>query len=317
MNYVKLGKSDLRVSKVGLGALQFGTQGYGISDKEEMKKIINRSLDLGINFIDTAEGYGNGTSERVIGEVLKERGDRNDIVIATKVRPGHLKYEYVIKAVEVSLKRLQTDAIDLYQVHHPSCYVPISETMNAMDKLLEEGKIRYVGVSNFPVSLTEEAIKSLENGEIISNQLQYNILSREIEKEILPHLRDRGLITIAYSPLSGGLLTGKYDENYEFPQDDLRSQWWLLCNKRNRTEMKPLIQIMNEIAEKHGATIPQVAISWLARIDDVFPIPGAKSADQAESNAKAAEWNMSDDEWKCITAASDKLELDKFGDFDD
>jgi aryl-alcohol dehydrogenase-like predicted oxidoreductase len=312
LRYRKFGKSDLKVSEVGLGALQFGTQGYGISDKEEMKKILNRSLELGVNFIDTAEGYGNGTSERIIGEVLKERGDRDDLILATKVRPGHLEYKNVIKAAEASLKRLQTNVIDLYQVHHPNCYVPVSETMRAMGKLLKDGKIRYVGVSNFPVCLTKESIATLEKGEIISNQLQYNILSRDIEKEIIPHLREEGVVTIAYSPLSGGLLTGKYDENFEFPNDDLRSQWTLLSNKNNRAKMKPIMQTMKEIAEKHETAIPQVAINWLLKMDDVFPIPGAKSVDQAESNAKASEWKMSDDEWRRITTASDKLELDEF-----
>jgi len=315
MEYRKLGKSDLKVSRIGLGGMQFGSAGIGIHDKKKMKEIINHALDNGVNFIDTAEIYGRGISESVIGETIKERGDRDDLVIATKVYPMHLNYKEVIKAAEWSLKRLQTEVIDLYQVHHPNCYVPISETMEAMENLLRDGKVRYVGVSNFQTCLTEETITSLKSGEIIANQLEYNILMRGIEQSILPHLRERGIVTIAYSPLSGGLLTGKYDETSEFPKEDRRSQWALLANKQNRLEMKPLLKIMKDIAEKYNATIPQVAINWLLKYDDVFPIVGAKSIEQIETNIGAAKWKMSDEEWNRITSASDKIKLDLFFEF--
>ncbi|MFQ6127370.1 MAG: aldo/keto reductase [Thermoplasmata archaeon] len=316
MEYKRLGKSDLKVSRIGLGGLQFGTQGYGISDKAMMKKIINYALDSGINFIDTAEVYAYGTSERVIGETIKERGDRDNLVIATKIFPENLRYKEVLKAADRSLKRLQTDVIDLYQVHHPHCIVPIAETMRALDELLKAGKVRCVGVSNFEASLTRQAMDSLKNGEIISNQVEYNVLIRDIEKEVLPFLRKAEIVTIAYSPLAMGLLTGKYDETTELPKEDRRANIPLFRKKANLRRLENLLGVMRKIAKVHNAGVPQVALNWLLRSDDVFPIPGAKSPEQVEINVSAMKWKMSGEEWKRITEASDKLELDLFFDFD-
>ncbi|MFQ5885334.1 MAG: aldo/keto reductase [Thermoplasmata archaeon] len=310
---MKLGKSDLKVSRIGLGTLQFGPAWIG--DKEIMKKVINCALDNGINFIDTAERYGLGISESVIGETIKERGDRDDLVIATKVSIIHLRYKDVIKAAEASLKRLQTDVIDLYQIHAPSCYTPTSETMKAMDELLKEGKVRYVGLSNYPVCRTKEAINCLKNGDIISNQVEYSVLMRDIEHEILPFLREAGIATIAYSPLAMGILTGKYDETTEIPKEDPRLGDPLFKNKENLGSVQPVISIMREIAEAHEATVAQVALNWLMRFDDIFPIPGAKTPEHVESNVDTMKWKLSEEEWNRITEASDKLDLNFFLDF--
>jgi len=312
MEYKKLGKSDLKVSRVGLGTWQFGTAGWRFLDREMMKKVVNESLDNGVNFIDTAEVYGNGVSEEVIGEVIKERGDRDNLVIATKVSGAHLRYKDVLKAAEHSLKRLQIDVIDLYQVHWPSSYVPISETMKALDELLKEGKIRYVGLSNFPVCQTKEAMESLKNGEIISNQIRYNVVQRDIEKELLPFMRKHGIVTIAYSPLAMGLLTGKYDESTEFPPEDFRANHPLFKNKNNFRQVLRVVEVMREIAEAHNATVPQVAISWLLKMDDIFPIPGAKSPEHVKQNVESVNLKLSDDEWRKITEISNKLDLEYF-----
>lgn len=315
MKYSKLGVSDLNVSRVGLGGLQFGTPGLSIGDEAGMKEVINTALDSGINFIDTAEIYAAGGSERVIGETVKERGDRDDLIIATKVFPEHMRYDDVIKAANASLKRLQTDVIDLYQVHHPNPIVPVAETMKAMDYLLREGKIRYVGVSNFDAAQTQRAIDSLKNGEIVSNQLEYSIIVRDVEKELLPYLREIGIATIAYSPLASGLLTGKYDEDTELPEDDRRARFPLFGKKENRRRVSALVHVMGEVAKAHDAKVPQVALNWLLKFDDVFPIPGAKTPSQAMSNANAAEWMMTEEEWERIAQASEKLELDLLFDF--
>lgn len=312
MEYRRFGKSDLKVSRIGLGSWQFGSPGWLFTDRNMMKKVVNQALDLGVIFIDTAEIYGDGVSEEVIGEVIKERGDRDDLVIATKVSGAHLQYRDVFKAAENSLKRLQIDVIDLYQIHWPSSYVPISETMKALDKLLKNGKIRYVGLSNFPVCSIKEAMESLKNGDIISNQIRYNIVQRDIEKEILPFMRKEGIVTIPYSPLAMGLLTGKYDESTEFPKEDLRSRHPLFKNKNNLKQVLTVVAVIREIAEKHNATVAQIALSWLLKMDDMFPIPGAKKPEHVEQNVRATEIKLSDDEWNKITQISDNLNLEYF-----
>jgi aryl-alcohol dehydrogenase-like predicted oxidoreductase len=182
MDMIKLGKSDLKVSRIGIGGGQWGQEGSGITEPAKIKSVINHALDSGINFIDTAEAYGNGLSEKMIGEVLKARGDRENVVIATKVSDIHLGFDEVLKACHASLRRLQTDHIDLYQVHAPSPTVPVSETMIALRTLLDDGLVRYVGVSNFQVSMTEVAVNSLEKHLVISNQMEYSLLNRNIEK---------------------------------------------------------------------------------------------------------------------------------------
>jgi len=313
VEYSYLGRSDLKVSRIGLGAMQFGPA--WISEKEVMVDILNFALDNGVNFIDTAEVYGKNMSESVIGEVVKERGDRDDLVIATKVHPVNLNGRNVIKAAEASLKRLQTDVIDLYQVHHHNPYVPASETMKALDELLKNGKIRYVGVSNYSASLTIEAMDFLENGDIIANQLEYNILDRSMESEILPFLREKGIVTIAFSPLAMGILSGKYDETTELSESDYRRNSPHFANKSNLKEIQKVINVMREIGAEHDATPAEVAINWLLESDDIFPIFGAKNTEQVESNLHASEWNLSKDEWRRIAEASDELNLDLFVDF--
>ncbi|MFQ6090973.1 MAG: aldo/keto reductase [Candidatus Bipolaricaulia bacterium] len=158
VEYTNLGSSDLRVSKIGLGAWQLGTEGWGFGadfTERDALAAVDKALELGINFIDTAEVYGDGRSEELVGEALKGRRDR--VIIATKVSGGHLRAKDLVRACEGSLKRLGIDQIDLYQIHWPNSYVPLAETMGALDKLVEQGKVRYVGVSNFSVLLLEEA----------------------------------------------------------------------------------------------------------------------------------------------------------------
>jgi aryl-alcohol dehydrogenase-like predicted oxidoreductase len=210
---------------------------------------------------------------------------------------------------------LQTDVIDLYQVHHHNPYAPASETMRALDELLKDGKVRYVGVSNYSVSLIQEAMEYLSQGEIVTNQMEYNILERAIESEILPFQRENGIATIAFSPLAMGVLTGKYDETTELPENDLRRHGSLFINKENLREAQKVINVMREIGAEHNATPAEVAINWLLASDDVFPIFGAKNPEQVKSNIHACEWKLSQEEWKRITTASDELDIDQFGDF--
>jgi aryl-alcohol dehydrogenase-like predicted oxidoreductase len=309
MNNIKFGKTDLKVSRIGLGTLAFGHKAKGIQDKDEIHRCINFALDNGINLIDTAEEYSGGLTERFIGEVIKKRGDREDLVLVTKVSHNHLRYREVIKAANNSLERLQTDYLDVYLIHWPWCYSPISETMKAMDQLLTEGKIRYVGVSNYHNALVQEAINNLQNGEIAVNELEYNLANRSIEKEILPFLRHQKIAVLAYYPLLSGFLTTKYDENATLPKDDFRNHWELFRHKENFARSKTLFETMRQIAEEHGASPAEVAINWLLREEDIIPIPGAKKEDQIESNIHATQWRLKEDEISQLTAITDSLEL--------
>jgi len=248
MNKIRFGKTDLEVSRIGLGTLAFGHETKGIQDKDEIYGCINFALDNGINLIDTAEEYSGGLTERFIGEVIKKRGDRDGLVLVTKVSHNHLRYKEVIKAANNSLERLQTDYLDMYLVHWPWCYSPISETMKAIDKLLIEGKIRYVGVSNYHNALVQEAMSNLQNGEIIANELEYNLINRSIEKEILPFLRQQGIVVLAYYPLLSGFLTTKYDRNTILAKNDFRNNWELFKHKENFTRSQLLFETIRQIA---------------------------------------------------------------------
>lgn len=201
MDYIKIGKSDLKVSVIGLGTWQFGSKGWGYGSeygKKEAIKIINKALELGINFIDTAEVYGDGLSEEIIGEAIKG-WNRDELIIATKVAPWNLTYKRVLKAAERSLRRLRTNYIDLYQIHWPNPIIPLSSTMKAMKELIKAGKVRYVGVSNFSLTRLKKARSFLPEIDIISNQVKYNMIERSIEKDLLPYCKREDLVIIAYS----------------------------------------------------------------------------------------------------------------------
>lgn len=307
-----LGKSDLKVSRVGLGTLAFGHRTKGIQDKEEIFDCLNFAFDNGINLIDTAESYSGGLTEKYIGEVLKERGDREEIVIVTKVSPNHLSYTNVLKAANHSMEKLQTDYIDLLLVHWPWPYNPISETMKAMDELLEEGKIRYVGLSNFHNPLVQEAMENLHKGEIIVNELEYNLLQRNIEIEMLPFLREKEIAVLAFSPLLSGFLTANYDEHSTFPENDFRNNDPLFKHKENFKQTRGLFQLMREIAENHDGTSAEVALNWLLKEKDIIPIPGAKKKMHIESNIHATQWKLTKDEYSQLTKITNDLELNWF-----
>ncbi|NHJ05242.1 MAG: aldo/keto reductase [Candidatus Heimdallarchaeota archaeon] len=309
---INLGRSELKVSRVGLGTLAFGHKSKGIQDKQQIFDCLNYALDNGINLIDTAEEYSGGLTERLIGEVLKERGDREEVVIVTKVSPMHLSYNNVLKAAKHSLERLQTNYIDIFMVHWPWPYNPILETMKAMDKLLEEGKIHYVGISNFKNYETQEAINSLENGKIIVNEMEYNLVNRFVEKEIVPFIREKGIALLAYSPLLSSFLTAKYDEYSTFSENDFRNYDPYFKNKENFKHARELFQLMKDIAENHEVTPAQVAMNWLLKDEDIIPIPGAKKISHIESNIESTKWKLTKEEYSQLTKITDELELNTF-----
>lgn len=296
MEYVRLGKSDLKTSIIGFGAWQASGKAWGVDVEDDLIiKAIIKAYELGVNLIDTAEAYGNGHSEEVVGRAIKEIG-RDNLVIATKVHGGHSRYDDVLKAAEDSLRRLGISEIDLYQVHWPDPWdqIPLKHTMRAMEKLYKDGKIRAIGVSNFAVRDLEEAGRYLSDTQIVSNQVKYNMLERQIEEEVVPYCRKEEIMIIAYSPLAQGALTGKYNLNNK-PSDAIRSGNRLFSDD-NLGEISRLLEVLGKIANMRGKTIAQVAMNWLLKEGNVVPIPGAKNPKQAEENAGAAGWRLNNKE---------------------
>ena len=299
-----MGKSDLKVSVIGLGTGQFGSKawGYGVryGDKNVID-IIQHAMEVGINVFDTAETYGYGKSEKLLGEALKGY-DRDDFVIITKVAPWNLRYKDVIKAALRSLKRLNLKEIDLYLIHYPNPFIPLKETLRAMETLVREGKVRYIGASNFNVRLLRKAEENLKSTEIIANEIEYNILSRRAEKETIPYCLKNKIAIIAYSPLAGGILTGKYTPSNP-PRDRARA-FNFLAHKHTLAKAQPLFNVLKEIAEKKGATIPQIALSWITSRPLHIAIPASLSVKEVKENAKAGELLLSTEELEKINNAA-------------
>jgi diketogulonate reductase-like aldo/keto reductase len=270
IEYKELGKTGEKIPALGLGTWGIGGFSYPDYSNDELAiEIIRFAVEIGMNFIDTAEMYGAGHSEELVGEAIK--GIREKVFIATKVLPTNFRYEDVIKACERSLRRLKTSYIDLYQLHWPNPSIPIKETMRAMEKLVNEGKIRYIGISNFSVEETVEAMNALSKYEIVSNQVEYSLLVRDIEKDLLDFCRKNKITVIAYSPLARGeLLKGKY---YEF---------------------------LSKIGKKYNKTAAQVALNWLIIKENVVAIPKAFSKAKIVENMGAYGWKLSDEDLKTI-----------------
>jgi aryl-alcohol dehydrogenase-like predicted oxidoreductase len=268
MEYRTLGRTGVMVSPLCLGAMNFG----GPTSKEESIAIVNRALDAGINFVDTANVYNAGESERIVGEALKQNGRRHQIVLATKVNgvmgPGPneqgLSRYHIVKSCEDSLRRLQTDHIDLYQAHRPPT-MPQDETLRAFDDLVRTGKVLYIGCSTHPAWMVMEALSVSERyglDRYISEQPPYNLLDRRIENELIPLCQRYGMAIIPWSPLAGGILTGRYPSSGELPQDSraARSEWF-----RARVSAKGLQVAVKvaEMAKERNMTGAQLALLWV------------------------------------------------------
>ena len=299
MKYVQFG--DRQVSAIGLGTWQFGSMGWGWGrdlDVEEAKRIVRRAVELGITFFDTAEIYGRGRSEEILGEAVREH--REEVFIATKVFPHHLTRGGVVRAAQRSLRRLGTDTIDLYQVHFPNPLIPLSQTMGGMRELVNEGLVRQVGVSNFGRGRWQRAERAL-GGAVISNQVHYHLLKWKPMDTLLPYAREQGRVVIAYSPLAQGALAGRYGPG-EAP-GGVRARN-VLFTPRNLRRLEPFIEVLRSVAGAHGATPAQIALAWLIHDPQVIAIPGAKSVEQVEENAAAADIALSDAEWAQLKDAA-------------
>ncbi|OUL31574.1 aldo/keto reductase [Nostoc sp. 106C] len=299
----KLGKSDVEITPILMGTWQAGKKMWvGIEDADSIKTI-RAAFEAGITTIDTAEVYGEGHSERIVAEALSNVRDR--VQYATKVFANHLKYQQVIEACEGSLKNLKTDYIDLYQIHWPSGafnseIVPIEETMKALNFLNEQGKIRAIGVSNFSRDQIAEAAKY---GRIDSIQPPYSLFWRQIEKDLRPYCIDNQISILAYSSLAQGLLTGKFARGHKFDAADNRAKNKLFQGE-NFERAQQALDKLRPIAEKHHATLAQLALAWLIAQPQTNAIAGARYPQQAKDNALAAEVKLS---------AAELAEIDAIG----
>ncbi len=297
MEFVRLGRTDITIPKVGLGTWQFGAGYWGWGkdlDEKRAISIIKTARELGVNLIDTAEIYGWGKSERIVGKAIRDF--REEVVIATKVWPTNFTYGRVKKSLKKSLERLGTDYVDLYQLHWPKRFFSMRGGFRAMEELLEEGKIRSIGVSNFSIKQLEEAQSYLKKHEISSNQVEYNLLKRGIEKDLIPYARENGLTVIAYSPLAQGLLTGKYSSKRLPGNWQRKIMVRFYFYRKWIPKLDSIVDVLKDIAKVRELHPAQVALNWVIRHENVVAIPGAKKEEHVRLNAGSVGWRLSEEE---------------------
>jgi aryl-alcohol dehydrogenase-like predicted oxidoreductase len=303
MQYCKLGRTDLEVSTVCCGTMAMSSRGtFGEQDDEASVRTVHAALEAGINFFDTAEGYGPGHSEEVLGRALE--GRRDEVVIATKVGRNNLPERALFAACEKSLRRLRTDRIDLYQVHWANHGIPFSETAAALERLRERGKIRHWGVSNFgKLDMTEALDAGVGRPEV--DQLPYSLLWRVVEHEISPICAENGVSIICYSPMAQGLLTGKFADASEVPTERARARY---CVGSYAELAFGVIRELRAVSEEIGQPMADVALAWLlAQKGVACVIAGMRTPEQARENARAAEVKLPAAVIRRLTRASDAL----------
>jgi methylglyoxal reductase len=307
MQYIKLGKSDLHVSRIALGTWAIGGADWGPYDESMAVKAIETAIENGINIIDTAPAYGDGHAEELIGKIITNREDK--VVIATKCgldlkanfRPN-LTPEFIEQDVTNSLKRLKRDCIDLYQCHWPDRNTPLVDTMEKMSALEKQGKIRYIGVSNYSDQEIREAMQYVP---LLSLQPPYSLLDRRMEKEIQKTCLEYNIAIIPYGSLGAGMLTGKYKEWPKFKKSDARSFFYRFFEKRYWPKIRTLIDALEQIASEKRTRPGNVALAWLLAQEGVSSaIVGARSPAQVLENIKAAEVVLSEEEKRLLNSLS-------------
>jgi len=310
MEYRRLGKSGLKVSQVCLGTMTFGRE----ADEETSYHMLDHFIELGGNFIDTADQYSGGLSEQVLGRWLKLRGNRQDLVIATKVysptgsgpNEGGLSRLHIQQAVEASLKRLQIEVIDLYQIHRWDFDAPIEETMEALNDLVRQGKVRYLGCSNLAAwHLAHYLQVSRENhwSKFICIQPIYNALNRSIENEVLPLCAVEGLGVISYNPLAGGMLTGKYERGKPLPANARLGALPMYYQRYYYDEALTIVEHFCQAAHERGVTPAQLALAWVAAEPRITcPIVGARNMEQLKDTLGGMALKLTPEERKAIPA---------------
>jgi aryl-alcohol dehydrogenase-like predicted oxidoreductase len=292
MEYRSLGRTGVMVSSLCLGAMNFG----GPTNEADSFVILNRAMESGINFIDTADVYNGGESERIVGKFIKESGKRDQIVLATKVYSrvgegpndaGASRY-HILKACEDSLRRLQTDRIDLYQQHRPSLTIPQDESLRAYDDLVRTGKVRYIGSSTFPAWMIMEALSISERYSLVqfvSEQPPYNLLDRRVENELIPLCLKYGLAVLPWSPLAGGILAGRYSSTGAYPEGSRAIRFGTMFTDRISNRAKEVADEVGHLANGRGMTASQFVLLWLRDQPGVTaPIIGPRTEEHLKDN---------------------------------
>ena len=310
MDYRQLGRSGLRVSPLTLGTMTFGGRGHwgrvGGTDVDVATRQVDMCLDAGVNLIDTADVYSEGVSEEIVGKTLKGRRDR--VLLATKARfamgdgpnDAGLSRHHIIRACEASLRRMGTDYIDLYQVHEWDGATPLEETLATLDQLVASGKVRYIGCSNYAGWQMTKALGISERRgyeRFVSQQIHYTLQAREAEYEIVPAALDQGVGILVWSPLAGGLLSGKYRRDQDMPEGSRHLTDWNEPPIRDEDKLYDIVEVIVEIAEARGVSAAQVSLAWLLGRPGVSSIVvGARTEEQLADNLAAADVELSDDE---------------------
>ncbi len=318
MEYRALGRSGLRISVLTMGTMTFGGTGdfadVGATDVEEAERQVDMCLEAGVNLIDTADVYSSGLAEEILGQVLRGRRDR--VLVATKVRMGMgrgpndsgLSRHHIISGCEASLRRLGTDHIDLYQVHEWDGQTPLEETLHALDHLVASGKVRYVGASNYAAWQLMKAVGiagRMDLAPLVSQQIYYSLQAREAEYELIPLAVDQGLGVLVWSPLAGGLLSGKYRRNHQAPVGSRQLSDWGEPPVHDPEGLYDIVEILIEIGLQHGVSGAQVALAWtLGRPAVTSAVIGARTAEQLADNLAAASLVLLPDERARLDAAS-------------
>lgn len=312
MAFRSLGRTGVQVSALCLGAMNFG----GPTPEDESHRIIDAALDGGINFIDTANVYNAGESEQIVGRALQRNGRRDEVVLATKVHGvmgngpndrGNSRY-HIIRACEDSLRRLQVDHIDLYQLHRPSLEIPQDETLRAFDDLIRAGKVRYIGCSTHPAWMVMEAIMTSERlgiARYISEQPPYNLLDRRIENELVPLAQRYGMALLPWSPLAGGILAGRYNDTEALPEGSRleRSGRESLFGERVTRRGVEVARALEPIARERGLTASQLALLWCKDQPGITsPIIGPRTMQQLEEALKVLDMQLEDDDRERLDA---------------
>jgi aryl-alcohol dehydrogenase-like predicted oxidoreductase len=337
MEYRQLGRSGLRISKLTLGTMTFGGRGnfanVGATDAEGARRHIDMALDAGINLIDTADIYSAGAAEEMVGQAL--RGRRDDVLIASKARfpmgegpnDAGLSRHHLIEACEASLRRLQTDHIDLYQVHEWDGQTPLEETLAALEQLQRDGKVRYVGCSNFAGWQAMKALGIADRTGLprfVSQQVYLSLQERSAEYEIVPSAIDQGLGLLIWSPLAGGLLSGKYRRDQAPPEGSRHASEWSEPPVYDEDKLYDTVEVLVEVADAHGVSAAQVALAWLLERPGITTvIVGARNDEQLADNLAAANLELTAEEqsrleevsrpdllypfWHQMMTASDRL----------
>ncbi len=310
MEYRKLGRTGLMVSELCLGCMTFGNE----ADEKTSRQVVDRFVDAGGNFVDTANVYSRGVSEEITGRAIAER--RDDIVLATKFRmnmgdgpnDSGASRAHIMRECDASLKRLGTDYIDLYQIHAWDAHTPLEEILSALDDLVRAGKVRYIGCSNFSGWQIEKSIRVSERNNLARFdclQPQYSLIVRDIEHEILPVCREEGLGVIPWSPLAGGFLTGKYSREDAPPEGTRMAAWSDTWERHATPEKFDIADEVARISESRGKSASQVAYNWVKdRPGVTSPIIGARNLQQLEDNLGATGWSLEQQELDALEELS-------------